>query len=293
MSWIQWRLKINGDASEPLEALLLSHGAVSITYLDAVDRPILEPDPGEIRLWDELILVALFEADIDRLQLEASLSNLPVWRSVADSQWENLEDRDWVRAWMDDYKPMQFGSNLWVCPTTHTPPDEGAVNIMLDPGLAFGSGTHPTTALCLTFLEQRIQGNETIIDFGCGSGILAIAAVKLGAKLAIGTDHDPQALLASRENAERNDITETQFSVLHSSEFDTSESDGVVANILAETLRELAPQIVQHIRPGGWLAMSGILKSQSESVKAVYEHWVDFDDDVVLEDWVLLTGIKK
>ena len=293
MSWIQWRLNINGEASEPLEALLMDSGAVSITYQDAADRPVLEPDPGEIRLWDELILIALFAGEVDGRQIEASLSELPIWQQVNDSHWEMLEDRDWVRAWMDDFKPMQFGQKLWICPTTYTPPNPEAVNILLDPGLAFGTGTHPTTALCLEYLEESIRGGETIVDFGCGSGILAIAAVKLGAARAIGTDHDPQAIIASRENADRNDVSETQFPVFLSDDFHTEVCDGVIANILAATLKELAEDIVHLIRPGGWIAMSGILKSQADSVMAIYHDWIDFDKPTIMEDWVLLTGNKK
>ena len=293
MSWVQWRLTIKGQASEPLEALLLDSGAVSITYQDAANRPVLEPDPGEVRLWDELILIALYQADADTREIESGLSALPVWQEVQSSQWEVLEDQDWVRAWMENYHPMQFGKSLWICPTNIEPPNPDAINIMLDPGLAFGSGTHPTTALCLEYLEQKIQGGEKIIDFGCGSGILAIAAVKLGASNAIGTDHDPQAVIASRENAERNGISESQFPVFHSDDFHTQAVDGVVANILAETLKQLSAEISEHIRPGGWIAMSGILESQIDSVKAAYQDTIEFDQPTILEEWVLLTGTKQ
>ena len=293
MNWIQWRLTIKGQVSEPLEALLLDSGAVSITYQDAANRPVLEPDPGEIRLWDDLILIALYQADVNSREIEGVLSNLPVWQDVRSSQWEVLEDKDWVRAWMDNYHPMQFGESLWICPTNAEPPNPDAINIMLDPGLAFGSGTHPTTALCLEYLEKKIQGGEEIVDFGCGSGILAIAAVKLGATKAIGTDHDPQAVIASRDNAERNGVSENQFPVFHSDDFHTQPCDGVVANILAETLKHLSTEISELIRPGGWIAMSGILESQIDSVKTVYQKTIDFDQPTILDDWVLLTGTKK
>ena len=293
MNWIQWRLTIKGQVSEPLEALLLDSGAVSITYQDAANRPVLEPDPGEIRLWDDLILIALYQADVNSREIEGVLSNLPVWQDVRSSQWEVLEDKDWVRAWMDNYHPMQFGESLWICPTNAEPPNPDAINIMLDPGLAFGSGTHPTTALCLEHLEKKIQGGEEIVDFGCGSGILAIAAVKLGATKAIGTDHDPQAVIASRDNAERNGVSENQFPVFHSDDFHTQPCDGVVANILAETLKHLSTEISELIRPGGWIAMSGILESQIDSVKTAYQKTIDFDQPTILDDWVLLTGTKK
>ena len=293
MNWIQWRLTIKGQVSEPLEALLLDSGAVSITYQDAANRPVLEPDPGEIRLWDDLILIALYQVDANSREIEGVLSNLPVWQDVRSSQWEVLDDKDWVRAWMDNYHPMQFGESLWICPTNAEPPNPDAINIILDPGLAFGSGTHPTTALCLEYLEKKIQGGEEIVDFGCGSGILAIAAVKLGANKAIGTDHDPQAVIASRDNAERNGVSENQFPVFHSDDFHTQPCDGVVANILAETLKHLSTEISELIRPGGWIAMSGILESQIDSVKTAYQKTIDFDQPTILEDWVLLTGTKK
>ncbi len=293
MNWIQWRLTIKGQVSEPLEALLLDSGAVSITYQDAANRPVLEPDPGEIRLWDDLILIALYQADANSREIEGVLSKLPVWQDVRSSHWEVLEDKDWVRAWMDNYHPMQFGESLWICPTNAEPPNPDAINIMLDPGLAFGSGTHPTTALCLEYLEKKVQGGEEIVDFGCGSGILAIAAVKLGATKAIGTDHDPQAVIASRDNAERNGVSENQFPVFHSDDFHTQPCDGVVANILAETLKHLSIEISELIRPGGWIAMSGILESQIGSVKTAYQKTIDFDQPTILEDWVLLTGTKK
>jgi len=293
MNWIQWRLTIKGQVSEPLEALLLDSGAVSITYQDAANRPVLEPDPGEIRLWDDLILIALYQADVNSCEIEGVLSNLPVWQDVRSSHWEVLEDKDWARAWMDNYHPMQFGESLWICPTNAEPPNPDAINIMLDPGLAFGSGTHPTTALCLEHLEKKIQGGEEIVDFGCGSGILAIAAVKLGATKAIGTDHDPQAVIASRDNAERNGVSENQFPVFHSDDFHTQPCDGVVANILAETLKHLSTEISELIRPGGWIAMSGILESQIDSVKTAYQKTIDFDQPTILDDWVLLTGTKK
>lgn len=293
MSWIQWRLTIKGQASEPLEALLLDSGAVSITYQDAANRPVLEPDPGEVRLWDDLILIALYDAEVDNVGIEKSLSALPVWEEVHSCRWEVLEDKDWVRAWMENYHPMKFGKSLWICPTNAEPPNPDAINIMLDPGLAFGSGTHPTTALCLEYLENKIQGGEQVIDFGCGSGILAIAAVKLGALKAIGTDHDPQAVIASRDNAERNGVSENQFPVFHSDDFHTQIVDGVVANILAETLKQLSNEISKLIRPGGWIAMSGILESQIESVKAAYKDTIEFDEPTVLDEWVLLTGTKK
>ena len=293
MSWIQWRLNIKVDIQEPLETWLLEIGAISITYQDAADDPVLETMPGELRLWHHLLVVALFDADCDTRALEQAMMNTAFKEEIVDHRWEALEDKDWVRAWMDDYKPMKFGNTLWICPTNTKPPEPDAVNLMLDPGLAFGTGTHPTTALCLTFLEKQIQGGESIIDFGCGSGVLALAALKLGADKVIGVDHDPQALVASRANAELNQINQEDFEVYTSDTFTPEIVDAVVANILAATLKELVVEIVTLVKSGGWIALSGILESQISSVQQTYAPWIEFDEPKLMGEWALLTGIKK
>jgi len=292
MNWIQWRLNVAEQNLELLEQSLLDSGAASITYQNAGEHSVLEPDPGEFRLWDDLTLIALFDGTVDTKAIEKNISSLDVWSIVKSSKWELLEDKDWVRAWMDDYHPMQFGRNLWICPTGQQPPQPDATNLFLDPGLAFGTGTHPTTALCLEFLDGAIVGGETIIDYGCGSGVLALAAAKLGAKEIIGVDHDSQAVIATNENAKRNHLDRGHIKVFTPEEFQPFAADGVLANILAATLKQLAPEIVKLVKSGGWIALSGILESQIESVLAAYQPWFDMSEPILMDEWVLLTGTK-
>ena len=293
MSWQQWRLDIEPDKQELTEALLFEHGALSATLQSASDELVLEPNPGEVRLWQQLQLIALFEADTDINLLETNLAQHPLWPGTLKSSWEVVADQAWERAWMADYHPMQFGKRLWICPSWAEPPEPDAVNLMLDPGLAFGSGTHPTTALCLNFLDRVIKGNERVIDYGCGSGILGLAALKLGAKHVAGVDHDPQAILASQANLETNDLSKDSLTVFLPEDFPGDQGDIVVANILAETLIELVEEIVKLIKPGAWLAMSGILESQLNAVQAVYSPWIDFEEPELQEEWGLLFGKRK
>ena len=205
MPWIQLTLNLSKIQVEFAEQLLLAAGALSVTYKDAEDNPVLEPAPGETPLWDNCILTGLFEADINTRNLREHVEAI---FSKNNLRIEPLEDRDWVRAWMDDYKPMQFGKRLWVCPKHVSPPDLNAVNLMLDPGMAFGTGTHATTSLCLQWLDGFDLNNKSVLDFGCGSGVLAIAALMLGAVYADGCDIDPQALIASRNNATDNHVVD-------------------------------------------------------------------------------------
>lgn len=293
MSWQQWRLKIEPEQQELVEALILEHGALSITLQSATDERVLEPAPGEIKLWHKIQLIALFESTTNTVQLEAQLFEHPLWPTNISSEWEVVADQAWERAWMDGYEPMQFGERLWICPTWAEPPQPDAVNLMLDPGLAFGSGTHETTALCLEFLSRIMKGGEEVIDYGCGSGILALAALKLGAKHVIGIDHDPQAIIASKSNLAVNGLDEDSLQVYLPEEFSEAMADIVVANILAETLIELVADIVKLIKPGAWLAMSGILESQLDAVRNVYAPWICFEEDVVKGDWGLLVGKRQ
>lgn len=290
MTWKQWRLDIEPDKQELVEALLLEHGALSITLQSAADELVLEPAPGEVKLWHKLQIIALFEADTDCKVLEKQLKAHPHWPNTIMSSWEELQDQVWERAWMDDFVPMQFGDRLWICPSWAEPPEPSAVNLMLDPGLAFGSGTHATTALCLRFLDRMVKGGETIIDYGCGSGILALAALKLGAKHVIGIDHDPQAIIASMANLEANGLDPSALEVYLPKDFSATTADIIVANILAETLIDLVDEIVKLIKPDAWLAMSGILESQLDMVQTVYSPWIDFDEPVIQDEWGLLVG---
>ena len=293
MNWIQLRMTVEQSYVAELDDLLFENQALSVTCQDAEDKPILEPGVGEMPLWDKVLVIALYEGTIETKQIQEELEKSSLWNQVHTSRWETLEDKEWIRAWMEDYHPMQFGKRLWICPSWEKAPDPDAVNIFLDPGLAFGTGTHPTTALCLAWLDENIKAGQQLIDYGCGSGILAVAALKLGASTVLGIDYDPQALLATRDNAQRNGIAENQLEVVLPKDAKAFQADGVVANILAETLRELADSISSQVKQNGWLAMSGILEHQAESLIAQYSQWFYMNEPVIMGEWVLLSGTKK
>ena len=292
MPWLQVRLAITPDHAEALEDQLLQLGAVSVTFMDAEDQPIFEPDLGTTPLWSNTHLLALFEADTDPANLVAHLQLLTGGELPAH-EIEHIEDQDWERSWMDNFQPMRFGQRLWIVPSWHAAPEPEAVNLLLDPGLAFGTGTHPTTALCLEWLDGQDLNDCTVIDFGCGSGILAIAALLLGAPQAIGTDIDPQALEASRDNAGRNGIDPARFPVYLPADMPQQPADVVVANILAGPLVSLAPQITALVKAGGRLALSGILAEQAEEVRAAYADAFDLDPTAIKDGWVRISGVKR
>ncbi|MDU6435567.1 MAG: 50S ribosomal protein L11 methyltransferase, partial [Pantoea sp.] len=206
---------------------------------------------------------------------------------------EQIEDKDWEREWMDNFHPMRFGERLWICPSWRDVPDPDAVNVMLDPGLAFGTGTHPTTSLCLSWLDGLDLAGKTVIDFGCGSGILAIAALKLGAAQAIGIDIDPQAIQASRDNAERNGVADRLSLYLPHQQPENLQADVVVANILAGPLRELAPLISVLPKTGGHLGLSGVLASQADGVCEAYADRFTLDPVAEKEEWCRITGVRR
>ena len=292
MPWLQVRLAITPEQAETYEDALLEVGAVSVTFMDAEDQPIFEPDLGTTPLWSHTHLLALFEADTDETALLSHLQLL-CGGALPEHQVERIEDQDWERSWMDNFQPMRFGRRLWIVPSWHDAPEQDAVNLMLDPGLAFGTGTHPTTALCLEWLDgQQLEGCS-VIDFGCGSGILAIAALLLGAPQAVGTDIDPQALEASRDNASRNGIDPARFPVYLPADMPQQQADVVVANILAGPLVALAAQITTLVRGGGRLALSGILAEQAEEVRAAYAEAFDLDPTAVKDGWVRISGVKR
>lgn len=274
------------------ESVLADSGAYSVTLQDPGGEPILEPSLGTNPLWDEVVVLALFDGDVDvpsvRTDLERALGPGVVdeWRE------ETIPDQDWERAWMDAFEPMQFGERLWVCPSTHQPPDPRGVTISLDPGLAFGTGTHPTTALCLGWLDGQSLSGCRFLDYGCGSGILAIAALLLGADEAHGVDNDRQALLASRENARRNGVEE-RLILRDDREPDPPVADILVANILSGILIELVPRLTALVRPGGRVALSGIMEQQAGAVVDAYSAHVDFDRPRFRDGWTLLTGRRR
>ncbi|CAH0649642.1 hypothetical protein PSNVIR_03926 [Pseudomonas sp. Nvir] len=292
MPWLQVRLAISPEQAETYEDALLEVGAVSVTFMDAEDQPIFEPDLNTTPLWSHTHLLALFEADTDAEQVFAHLRML-TGAELPEHQAEVIEDQDWERSWMDNFQPMRFGRRLWIVPSWHDAPEKDAVNLLLDPGLAFGTGTHPTTALCLEWLDgQQLEGTQ-VLDFGCGSGILAIAALLLGAREAVGTDIDVQAIEASRDNAQRNGIADEKLALYLPEHMPAMQADVLVANILAGPLVSLAPQLSGLVRPGGLLALSGILAEQGEEVAAAYAADFDLDPIVVRDGWVRISGRRR
>lgn len=292
MPWVQVRLAITPEQAPTYEDALLEVGAVSVTFMDAEDQPIFEPDLGTTPLWTHTHLLALFEDGTDEAALLAHLQLL-TGGELPQHQVEIVEDQDWERSWMDNFKPMRFGRRLWIVPSWHEAPEPEAVNLLLDPGLAFGTGTHPTTALCLEWLDGQELAGETVLDFGCGSGILAIAALLLGAKRALGTDIDPQALEASRDNATRNGIDPALFPVYLPADLPAGQADVVVANILAGPLVSLAGQLTSLVKPGGRLALSGILAEQAEEVRAAYADAFELEPTAEREGWVRISGRRR
>lgn len=293
MPWIQIKLNATNDNAEAIGDMLMEEtGAVSVTFLDAKDTPVFEPLPGETRLWGDTDVVALYEADMDTSLILQQIKASNMLAEGFAHKVEQVEDKDWEREWMDNFHPMQFGRRLWICPSWREVPDPQAVNVMLDPGLAFGTGTHPTTALCLEWLDNLDLSGKTVIDFGCGSGILAIAAIKLGAAKVIGIDIDPQALLASKDNAARNSVEDQIDVYLPKDQPEGLVADVVVANILAGPLRELSPIIKGLLKPGGQLAMSGILDTQAESVAEFYRDDLELDPIAEKSEWCRISGRK-
>jgi len=292
MPWLQVRLAISPEQAETYEDALLEVGAVSVTFMDAEDQPIFEPELNTTPLWSHTHLLALFEADTDADAVFAHLQLL-TGTTLPEHDAEVIEDQDWERSWMDNFQPMRFGRRLWIVPSWHEAPEPGAVNLLLDPGLAFGTGTHPTTALCLEWLDGQQLQDTQVLDFGCGSGILAIAALLLGAQQAVGTDIDVQALEASRDNAQRNGIADDRFPVYLPADLPAQQADVLVANILAGPLVSLAPQLSGLVRPGGLLALSGILAEQGEEVAAAYAQDFELDPIANRDGWVRISGRRR
>ncbi|MCS3454797.1 ribosomal protein L11 methyltransferase [Aeromonas sp. BIGb0405] len=290
MPWIQIRINATAKTADKVSNMLLGRGAQAVTFMDAQDVPVYEPLPGETPLWGETEVMGLFDAETDPAPTIAFFQQ--IFGEDVGYKVEQLEDKDWVREWMDHFHPMQFGERLWICPSWRDVPNPDAVNVMLDPGLAFGTGTHPTTALCLQWLDGLDLTGKTVVDFGCGSGILGIAALKLGAARVIGIDIDPQAIQASRDNAERNGVAGQIELYLPADQPDGISADVVVANILAGPLRELAPLIKGLGKPGSLMALSGVLESQAPELETIYGQWFDMDQTAVKEEWCRLSGRK-
>ena len=291
MPWLQFSLDVPGEQADAVSAVIDDAGALSVTILDAADEPLLEPLPGETPLWKSTRIVALFEPGTDPQSLQQSLRGL-LEMPALQLQVEQLDDRDWSTTWRDTFGAMRFGRRLWVCPVGEDPAQTDAVVVHLDPGLAFGTGTHATTALCLQWLDAHPPAGLSVIDYGCGSGILAIAAYKLGAQSVVAVDIDPQALQATRENALRNQIN-ARLSVMFPQDLDAGPVDVVLANILANPLIEHAAALAGLVKQGGYLVLTGILAEQADAVMTAYRQWFDFSAPVQREEWILLAGIRR
>ncbi len=293
MPWIQAHLTTRKALAPVIELLFEQLGAVSVTLSDAADEALLEPAPGESPLWQQTRVSGLFPGDTDTQRLHSQIGEAAKPGECGDLQLERLQDRPWERVWLENFHPLRFGRRLWVCPAGQRPPlHANDVVVDLDPGLAFGTGTHQTTALCLGWLDSADLRGKTVIDFGCGSGILAIAALKLGAAQVVAVDHDPQALDATRDNAEKNAVLE-QLQIRHSKELPDIRADLLLANILAGTLIELEPSLADHCRGGGTILLSGILEDQQQAVVDAYTGDFQITASETRDEWLLLEARRR
>jgi ribosomal protein L11 methyltransferase len=299
MPFLELSLVVRTEQQPRAEEALEDLGALSITLRDAEaetpdEQAIFEPGVGELPLWPTITLDALFDEHADRRGLAAALGDLLPWLEPDQLGFRDVADQDWERAWMDQFKPMAFGRRLWIYPWNIEPPadDDTSVVVRLDPGLAFGSGTHPTTALCLEWLDGLELADRSITDYGCGSGILAIAALKLGAGTAIGIDNDPQALIASADNAARNGVGD-RLALFLPENRPGHVTDVFVANILAGPLDALAPTFAAAARPGAPFAISGILAGQQDELLARYAEWFEDLRADLRDDWVRISGRRR
>lgn len=295
MEWRQFVMDLESLNPDRVEEILARHGAQAVTLSDAGDRPVLEPAPGETPLWQDSRITGLFPAAADMNALKDDLLRSLAIGYLPEHHVEELADRPWEREWLKDFRPMRFGNRLWVSPDAFAIDAGGAVILRLDPGLAFGTGSHPTTALCLRWLDGLEVRNRNVLDYGCGSGILAIAALLLGAGSASALDIDPQALAATLDNARKNGVSDRLLVAGDVAEISGS-FDIVVANILAETLVKNARHICDRLIAGGSLALSGILAEQAGSVIEAYRGLVEFElpetDRTTNQNWVRLAGTR-
>jgi ribosomal protein L11 methyltransferase len=293
MAW--WQLSVQSSAAEleQTEDSLLELGAVAITLSDAKDEPLYEPLPGDTPIWQHSIVTGLFtqERSLEALY-DGLIQRLPE-HQIHTVKKTVVDDQDWSRVHLKYFKPIQCAEKLWVVPSWHEAPDPSAVNIQLDPGLAFGTGGHATTALCLSWLGEHDIQNQSVIDYGCGSGILAIAASKLGASELHSVDIDPQALVASRENARRNDIDPALLNITLPEDFKSEPVDLLIANILSGPLVGFAPKFSELVKPGGRILLSGILQTQANDIEKAYLPYFDLDPICIKEDWIRISGTRR
>ncbi len=301
MPYLELSLHCRESDQPRVEAALEDIGALSVTLMDAEaetpnERAILEPGVGETPLWATITVTALFEHGTDQDAVLAALEAFDDGLDLSSARFRDVADQDWERAWLDQFTPMRFGTRTFIVPWNHALPDEAnapdAAVVRLDPGLAFGSGTHPTTALCLAWLDSLDLRGQAVLDFGCGSGILALAALKLGAARAVGVDNDPQALIATRDNAERNGVAE-RLTVCQPEQAPPASYPVVVANILASALDALAAQLAACTTAGGVIALSGILAGQEAPLLERYGEWFEELSVARQEDWIRITGRRR
>jgi ribosomal protein L11 methyltransferase len=291
--WQQINCYCHKAFQDEISQCMETANALSITFQDAGDTPVLEPLPGETPLWNDLILTALFAGDDDLSTLFLSLeSNKQQWQ-INSIDLEQIEDQDWERAWIDDFNPMKFGENLWIYPSWNEIPEDDSTKIILDPGLAFGSGTHPTTALCLEWLDANPPQGLSVIDYGCGSGILAIAAVKLGAGKILATDIDHQAHIATKDNMLKNQIPESAIETYFPEDMPTEPVELLIANILSGPLVALAETFAQLIKPNGTIVLSGILEEQTENIVTAYQAYFSELQVAQKGDWIRVTAQRN
>ena len=290
--WQQIICRTNRQYQQAISDTLEAAGAVSITYQDAGDQPVLEPLPGETPLWNDIIITGLFNNPDNIAAILFSIQAHTEWQ-IKELRTETLAEQDWERAWMKDFHPMKFGENLWIYPSWFDIPDDDSTKILLDPGLAFGTGTHPTTALCLEWLDQNPPINKTVIDYGCGSGVLAIAATKLGASTVQATDIDEQALLATRDNMHRNNLADELILTCFPEQLPDQTVDLVIANILSGPLVELADTLLKLIKPSGSIVLSGVLDNQLEHIQAAYAPYLKNIQVQQQDDWIRFSGQKR
>ena len=296
MQWLQLIISATRETSGCIEDAVLDCGAVSVTLEDAADQPIFEPGVGETPLWDNCQIKALFDATTDTVQITSQIKQKlqALTAQQPDFRWEQLEDKDWSQEWKKYFSPVKCGDRLWICPSWIEPPDADGINLSLDPGLAFGTGSHPTTHLCLRWLDQQDLEGKIVIDYGCGSGILGIAALLLGAEKVIAVDNDPQALLATRDNGQRNNIDQARLLTYLPEELPSDACcDMMIANILAAPLIELAPRLIAHTAAGGQLCLSGLLEHQIEAVSLPYGEDFVFAEPAIETEWAQLSAVKK
>ncbi len=292
MSWIELEITASEEHVSDLSEQLSTFGAVAVTLHDGGDRPILEPTKTTPIIWKKTVIIGLFTNDIELTPILSYFEQQKTEGTIQELSVKEIADQDWVRLSLDTFKPMHFGNRLWVSPSWQTLPKPDAVNVILDPGLAFGTGTHATTSLCLEWLDQNIQSEKLVIDYGTGSGILGISALKLGAKQVFAVDNDPDALITARENGEQNQLFPPAFITYLPNELPEAKADLIIANILTQPLLTLAPLFAKLSQPGGKIVLSGILRVDAEKIFDAYSKNYTMQKPIFKDDWALLVGTR-